>query len=410
MLTDRRASAREALRLPEFRKMWIAQTISQVGDGLTALAALVIVTRATGSTRAVATLAILLTLPQLFLGLHAGVLVDRWDRRRVMVIGDALRGLLVLGLILVTAPAHLPWLYVLVFLQAVVGVFFEPAEYALLPNLVPERLLLAANALVDTTRLVARLVGSALAGLLLGYRAGPALAFGADAASFFVAAAIVASIPWRARGVSTSARTGRMGAEVAEGIRHLFGRRMLVGIALAFSISLLGVGAFNVLFVPFLMDVIGVGTLGVGILRAVEIGGMMAGGALVTWFAARIRPPALIAVGLVTLGMSVAALALARSAWVTVLPLVVMGLSTSGLQIGATTVMQQLVPDTLRARVESALQTLLTVALTISMACAGVLGDAVGIRRVFLAAGALTVLAGAVARSMLRPASSEGRL
>ena len=400
-IASRPASARDAIRVAEFRRLWIGQAISQAGDGLTALASLVLVTRLTGSTRAVATLAILLTVPQLLLGLHAGVLVDRWDRRRVMVLSDCIRGVLVLGLITVTDRAHLPWFYALVFLQSAVGVFFEPAQYAFVPNLVPGHLLLAANALTDTTRLVARIVGSAVAGLLLTLPPGPALAFGADAVSFLLAAAFVASIPGRPREPRPAAAKARMVEELGQGLRCLFGTRTLVGIALAFSISLLGVGAFNVLLVPFLMEGLRVGSWGVGVLRAVEIGGMVAGGALVSAFATRLLPSSLVTNGLVTLGLSVAALAFVSNAWLAAVPLVILGVSSVGLQIGASTSIQQLVPDALRARVDSALQTLLTIALIVSMAGAGALGDAIGIRRVFVLAGVLTVVAGGIARVIL---------
>src|SRR5437016_4529008 len=110
--------AREALRLPEFRALWIGQAVSQLGDGLTALAALTLVNRLTGSTSAVATLAIVITAPQLLLGLHAGVFVDRWDRRRVMITSDLLRGLLILSLVFVRDRGHLGWFYAIALAQS----------------------------------------------------------------------------------------------------------------------------------------------------------------------------------------------------------------------------------------------------------------------------------------------------
>lgn len=397
--------AREALRQPEFRALWIGQAVSQLGDGLTALTALTLVTRLTGSTGAVATLAIVITAPQLLLGLPAGVFVDRWDRKRIMIASDLLRGLLVLGLVFVNDRDHLGWFYAIAFAQSTVGVFFEPAQAAVLPSTVPARLLLTANGLTQTTRLVAGIAGSALAGLLLTTRGGVALAFTIDALTFAVSALFVARI--RSRPSALPERNSRVGADLREGLAYLFTRRSLVGIVLAFGISLLGVGAFNVLLVPFLMDILRVGPFGVGVLRGAEIAGMLAGGALVSIFAVKLRPTTLITLGLMVLAVSVAALAAVTGPWLAILPLFLGGFSAEALQVGATTLLQQTVPDALRGRVESALITILTASLMVSMAGAGVLGDRIGIRSVFLLSGTLTLVGSAVAHAILHQAGGN---
>src|SRR5204863_6362718 len=110
--------ARIALRSPDFRRLWIAHGISQAGDSLTALALLLTVNRLTGSTAMIATLTVVLSVPQLGLGLLAGVLVDRWDRRWTMLVSDVLRGTLVLGFLLVRNSNDIWLLYLLGLLQA----------------------------------------------------------------------------------------------------------------------------------------------------------------------------------------------------------------------------------------------------------------------------------------------------
>src|SRR6266850_2680091 len=77
------SGARSALANPDFRRLWLAEAVSQIGDGLTGLAILVVVHRLTGSTTALAIMAILMGIPQLVFGLHAGVIADRVDRRRL---------------------------------------------------------------------------------------------------------------------------------------------------------------------------------------------------------------------------------------------------------------------------------------------------------------------------------------
>ena len=88
--------AREVLRIPAFRRLWLAQLISDAGDGLTNLTLLLLVNHLTGSTAALAAMAIALAVPPLTIGLVAGTLADRVDRRRLMLASDLLRAVIVL--------------------------------------------------------------------------------------------------------------------------------------------------------------------------------------------------------------------------------------------------------------------------------------------------------------------------
>jgi len=138
-------NARGVLAIRDFRFVWVAQMISDLGDGLTNLALLLVVNALTGSTAALALMAIVLAVPPVTIGLLAGVYVDRLDRRRVMLAADALRVLIVLGFIVVRSADQVWVLYLLGFLEATVGTFFTPARMALVPTIVPKDGLLAAN-------------------------------------------------------------------------------------------------------------------------------------------------------------------------------------------------------------------------------------------------------------------------
>jgi MFS family permease len=109
------------LRDRQFRLLWSGQAVSSFGDGLTSIALLVTSQRLTGSTAAVAATAIAIALPQLAIGLFAGVIVDRWSRRRVMIVADLLRAVLVLGFLVVTSADLLWLLYMLAFAQSAIG-------------------------------------------------------------------------------------------------------------------------------------------------------------------------------------------------------------------------------------------------------------------------------------------------
>jgi MFS family permease len=160
--------AQSVLSNANFRQLWIGQTISQVGDGLTNLAILIVINRLTSSTAALAVMMVVVSVPQLVFGLLSGVFVDRWDRKRIMIVSDLLRGLLVLGFIFVRRPEDVWIFYLLGFLQALVGTLFGPAKSAMIPGIVEPDTLLAANALSQTTQVITGVIGSALAGVLVG--------------------------------------------------------------------------------------------------------------------------------------------------------------------------------------------------------------------------------------------------
>ena len=130
MTTTARPSmgARDVLRLPDFRRLWAAQAISDAGDGLTMLTLLLLVNQLTGSTLALAAVAIALAIPPLTIGLVAGTYADRFDRRRIMITADVLRAIVVLGFVLVASADLVPLLVVLAFVQASIGTFFTPAR------------------------------------------------------------------------------------------------------------------------------------------------------------------------------------------------------------------------------------------------------------------------------------------
>lgn len=401
------AGPREALANPRFRKLWLADFISRLGDGFTSLAVLVVIHRITGSATALAGMAIVTSLPQLAFGLHAGVLADRLDRRKILIASDLLRGAVVLSLVTIHRADQVPLFYALGLLQATVGVFFEPARAAFLPAIVEPGTLLAANALSQTARIGATMAGAALAGVLLTLPQGAMLAFAFDAASFWLSALLVAAIPAVARPAAADVPRPRHLDALFEGLRHLFGSRVLVGLFVTFAIAMLGLGAVNVLFLPFLTDELHGTTTVVGIARGVQMVGLLAGGALVSVLAKRIAPTALVVAGICGLGVAFGGLGLCRSPWLVVAVLAAIGMCSSALTAGTGTLLQQRVPDGLRGRLESSLDTLLVLVLMLAMAGAGILSDRWGTRRVLLLGGALVIgggFAGAVTMGAMSPA------
>ncbi len=393
---------RAVLAIADFRNLWIGQTISQIGDGMASLALLIVINQLTGSTAALATLMVVISVPQLIFGLLAGVFVDRWDRKKIMIVSDIVRGILVLGLIFVRRPEEVWFFYLLGFFQALVGVFFDPAKSALVPVIVPRSQLLAANSLSQTTRVVTSTIGAGLAGVLVGLAGNGGLAFGLDALSFFVSALFIARLSVSAAPGLAAGGVRQTLLQLRDGLVYLFSRRLLVSVMTVFAVTMLGLGAVNVLFVPFLANILKIPTEALGMIDAAQVVGMVLGSGLVAILAARLKAPQIIVIGMVMVGLMVAAIGMVNSVWLVMLCLFFLGLFLTPVQAAASTLMQAAVSNDLRGRAGAALSTVTTTASVISMGCAGLLGDAIGIRQVFYLSGFIAVLAGLLAAVMMR--------
>ncbi len=232
------------LRLrPRFRSLWLAQVISLAGDWFNTIALVIIVNRYSASGLAVGGLFIARALPPFLLGPIAGVIADRFDRRKVLVLSDVLRAGIVLCFLLVSRPEHLWLLYVLTILQFSVSAFFEPARAALVPALVEEGELLTANTLSSITWSAMLALGGAIGGLtasLFGVR----VSLIVDAASFLASAALVLQIigPFH---VNTAPTLESGWQNFVDGMKYV---RKNVDVGLVTLVKALGqVGSFDII-------------------------------------------------------------------------------------------------------------------------------------------------------------------
>jgi MFS transporter, DHA3 family, macrolide efflux protein len=393
------------LRNRSFRLLWSGHVVSSFGDALTSLALLLIAQRLTGSTTAVAATAIAIALPQLLVGLPAGVLVDRWNPRRVMIASDLARAVLVLGFIAVVTADRMWLLYTLAFVQSSVGTFFNPARAALMPELVPPERLLPANSLLEMSRVVAGVAGAATAGALASTRSDLSIVFVADAVTFLASAALIARIAGRAPTRIQAAR-GHVLSELGSGLRLILGSRILVGVVVAGAVAMLGLGAVNVLLVPFVVEDLGASEAWFGALEAAQVTAMVIAGSLLALFAARTRATHLISAGAIGLGASVAAMAVCDQAWQLMILLFAAGWFVTPVQASVTTILQTAVPAGLRGRAQATFAALTSAASLVSMAVAGLAAGAAGIRSVFVVAGFIVVAAGVASAAAFRGTQS----
>jgi MFS family permease len=384
------------LRNRSFRLLWSGQLVSSFGDALTSLALLLTAQRLTGSTTAVAATAIAIALPQLLVGLPAGALVDRWSRRRLMIGSDLARAVLVLGFLAVGSADRLWLLYALAFVQSAVGTVFNPARAAFVAEILPTERLLPANSLLEMSRVVAGVAGTSAAGVLASTRTDLGVVFVVDSVTFLTSAALIARLSEGARMPQATRRP------VTGGLRLILGSRLLVGALLVPTVAMLGLGAVNVLMVPFVIEDLGTSEAWFGALEAALVAAMILAGSLVAVFAARARPTSLISAGAIGLGGTVAAIAACHQAWQLMILLFAAGWFVTPVQASVATILQTAVPADVRGRAQATVSTLISGANLASMSLAGVAAGLAGIRPVFVAAGLIVAAAGVASAAAFR--------
>src|SRR4051812_21191723 len=174
-----------------FRLLYIGQTISQLGDWFNAVAIFALLLDLTGSATAVAWMMIVQFLPVAAIGPLAGVVVDRVDRRRLMIGTDLLRGTLILALLLIHRADQVWIAYVVMAVIVGAQAFFEPARTATIPNITSAEELLPANALSSATWSAMLALGASIGGVVTAL-AGRNVAFVVNAVSFFASAFFIA--------------------------------------------------------------------------------------------------------------------------------------------------------------------------------------------------------------------------
>jgi DHA3 family macrolide efflux protein-like MFS transporter len=424
------SSYRRLLQNRSFVALWLGQTISFIGDYFYFLAIPILVERLTGSTLLVGLSVISSALPMLFLGPVAGVFVDRWDRKRTMIVADLLRAVLVLLCLTVRTPDQVWVYYVVGFLMSCVSRFFFPAQNAVLPLIVLDKDdLLAANGLMQIVQTAGLLIGPALAGFSIALWGGQ-VAFLVDSLTYLVSALAILTMvvprtsPGHREAVAKEGELTALWTELREGVHYLFGNRTMRGILLCLSVVQLGIGAIHVAWVPYLQRTFGLGPEGLGAVDTAQGVGMVLGGMALGLVSARSRKKDLASWTILFIGGTIVLMGLSPAlslkslipalggesvmAEMTVgerllhLPLMLLmssmllGIALVPAQSSLMTMMQLAVPDLKRGRVGSSLNALTMAAGLISMGAAAALGEIVELRAIYVVAGLITGAAGLV--------------
>lgn len=386
--TQSPAGYREVLQQNrDFRLLWTGEVISYLGDWFNLIASAALVGLLTESGLAVGGLFVIRTLAPFLVSPVAGVLADRYNRKRIMILSDVIRAITVLGFLFVREPSQVWLLYTLTSIQMGLSGFFTPARNAMLPNIVSIRELGTANALSSTTWATMLAIGAGLGGFVSGIF-GLNVAFIIDAFTFLASAAVIGRIRYQPE----ASLLPQGGMTVAQGLQQYLdgltylrrNRDIFIVASHKGMLGLLNFTPFQVLQVTIAEKVFVIGEnggLGLGILFSIGGIGSAISPLVARWFAGdrewSIRKAIIV-------GYAVASVGLLVAASLTSFQMVLFGsfLRAMGggiIWVFSSQLLLQLVPDQVRGRVFSTEFAFLTLAGAFSSGLIGQGIDGIGI-------------------------------
>jgi len=424
----RASGYRALLKNRSYSAMWAAGIISESGDYIFDLAVMWIVLDLTQSAFYVGLVRIAYDLPVLLFTLVAGVYVDRWNRKHTMVWADLLRGLIVLIVpALVLFDLLGVWgvwsVLAVVFVVAVISQFFEPAAFAITPQIVPEAQLHVAASLNTMSRQITQFLGFAAGGFLIAALT-PSGAVLYNSASFLISALVILSMVTVRKAAATGAAAAGSRPATAlptptiqprktawGDLRESFGYirkspflRSLSALSFVLNFSFAPVAVLMPLYAT---RVLGGDVITYGVLNGAVAGGMILGAYFCGKLPIRHEVGHMLILGVLGLGGFMVTLALLHNLLSSLLLLVGFGIMTSFINVSETSMLQSTIPAHLLGRIETSQVFFAVLGMPPASLLAGLLGDAVDVPLIFLFAGLGSILVAAI--GWTRPALREAR-
>lgn len=390
------------LKNKNFFLLWLAQGISNLGDTITNLTLIILVNALTHSTASIAILTIVIALPKIVFGLIAGVYVDRWNRKHIMLASDFIRAFLVLFFIFAALTHNVLLIYIVAFIQAAIGTFFDPARGALVQVVVPEEQYMESNSVTQTLIVIGQFGGATLAGLLVGFTGQYAPAFMVDALTFFASVGLVWFVhSEKARNVHADAPKHFLHS-LQEGLQTVTHNSILLAIIITMTMMMFAVSPLQVLMVPFLTNMLHVSISWYGIVQGGDTLGNIIAAIVLVGIASRVNPKLLFVISIFILGGVIVGIGTAFNIPFLFTIMFILGLISVAFQTSIGTIMQKSVSNEVMGRVLALFEMVPGVASVVSLALVGVLGATLGIRQTFFLAGAVMALSGIYAWFALR--------
>jgi len=384
-------------------RQFIATSISNVGDGMEHAAAPLLALSLTHDPRLIAGVSFATALPWLVLTLPAGVYIDRFNRKKLMVAVNAIRTVLYALIAYSAWQGSLTiWSFMLILLG--VGcceVIFDMSAQAFLPAIVPPDLLEKANGRLYTAEVIA----NSFVGLPLGawaFVAAVGIPFGANAASFALAALLVSTIHLPSKDQpAVNVRPQSFRADLAEGVKWLWANKLIRTLAIMLGITNMATMFGDAIFVKYAADELGVTGRGYGLLLSLMAIGSIVGGFVGDRIAKRLGPPlAMITsfgvfstVGLIYFFMP--------HIWSVAIAVSVMGLAGTTWNIVTVSLRQRIIPAELFGRVNSVYRLIGTGSISLGALIGGQIAYSYGLRSPYLASVFVGCIAFAVGGPIL---------
>jgi Major Facilitator Superfamily len=350
-----------------FRRLWLAQIVSELGDWFYTVTIYTLLLQFTGRAQSIGLALVLQVLPQTLVGPSAGVVNDRARRKRVMITADVVRAGVVLSMLLVRSPSSVWIIYPLLVMETVMAAFFEPARNSAIPNLVPREDVIVANTLASITWSLDLAIGATLGGIVAAFLGREAV-FLLNALSFVGSALLIAGMkfdephaaglpPLRPREIVDF-------SPMKEGLRYLQGRPRLLAVVLVKGGLGLMIGATWVIYAImgerlFALHLGGAergAVLGMSLLIGARgIGALLGPLVAANWAGQRDTRLRLgILFGFLAAAAGVGSLSLAPTVWIAMLSVILGHCGGSVIWTFSTTLLQLYSDDRFRGRVFSA--------------------------------------------------------
>lgn len=382
------------IRNRRYFPLWLAQLVSSLGDTLNYIALVIYVYQLTGSGFDLSKLSLFQIIPILLIAPLAGVIIDRFRRKNVLIAADIARAILMLGL---ATTSNVTAIYAIAVLVAIATTFFRPTVQAVIPAIVEEDELLAANSVAWSTEQVVQIIGSAVAGGLI-VLVGPQAAFVFNAGTFLFSALMISTMDVPAVPIPESEKKGwrlyvdEMRAGLAYARRDVFVSRLIV----VQMIASLAVGGTSALLVVLSEQHLQLPPAGFStLLLAIGIGALL-GPFFLGLFTQNYKDMRLLFVPYLIRGVGDVLIAWVVSYPFALFLLFVYGLNTSTGMVIYNSIMQSSVPDRVKGRVFTLMDMAWSVMQIVSIGVAGVLADVIGIRSVYYLGDFLLIVAGGI--------------
>jgi DHA3 family macrolide efflux protein-like MFS transporter len=378
------------LRQRPFRTLWLAQFVSVFGDVLALFGVINLITfRMHGTAVQVTAVTIAFALPLAVVGPVAGVFVDRWNVKRLMIASDLIRAVLILALVLTRDVREICMIFVLL---SAVSSFFAPAQTVTLRTLVPAEGLMAANALMSQNFYVVRIFAPSLAALLI-VALGENACFYLDSLSFLFSAAMLSTLIIARPDTETSGKTLKAFAgDFLAGNRFIFTHSGLSLVFMAMAVAMFVLSSFSPLISIYIRDLLHAGPFSFGVISSMVGVGLILGTQVVNRVARNRAPATVVMSGLLGLGVGVAFLGIFKDVPVAAFGTFAMGFSVALILVPAQTMAQRETPSNMMGRVSSSFLSLISLAQVLGLLLSGFLAQIIGVRLLFAASATLLAL------------------